>query len=118
MKLEHTIIIFILVVFVLLVLTSSSMNYVPYYRDSRYLKAYPYEGFDAMPQNKSTLVSSDVNAAQTMDIFSSNPGSLECIGNSNSLTNSQGGLCLTKDQMKLMQTRGGNASGAPDKIGL
>lgn len=113
MKFEYLIIIFILITLIFVLTSSSTISYVPYYKDSRYLQSYPYEGFE----NKNSLQPSVPNMDSTIDVFSNDNGSLDCIGKSNSLFNSMGGLCLTDDQLKLLQTRGGNSTGADSKIG-
>ena len=114
MKFEYLIIIFILIAVIFLLTSTSSISYVPYYKDSRYLNSYPYEGFT----NNNTLKASTTEGTEpVIDTFSSDSGSPECIGSSNSLFNSMGGLCLTDDQKKLLQTRGGNAAGGDFKFG-
>lgn len=120
MKIEYSIVIFILVVLLFLLMTSSCMNYVPYYRDSRYLKGYPFEGFtnkDSIKSGAAALQSSNFDSDQLLDKFSQVDGSPSCIGDSNGLYNSKGGLCLTNELKTLLQSRGGNASGNPDKFG-
>jgi len=52
-----------------------------------------------------------------LDQFSSAVGSAECAGKSSGLSNSKGPLCLSDDQKRLLQTRGGNASGMDSQIG-
>lgn len=123
MKLEYSIVIFILIVLMFLLLSSSTMNFVPYYRDSRYLNTYPYEGFssmnnDSIKYSSNSLKSGKYENESIIDIFSQDEGSPSCIGDSNGLYNSKGGLCLTNDQKYLLQTRGGNASGSPDKLNV
>jgi hypothetical protein len=56
-------------------------------------------------------------ADKTVDVFSQVDGSADCIGNSSSLHNSKGGLCLDKNLTALLQTRGGNQTGAAYQIG-
>jgi hypothetical protein len=48
---------------------------------------------------------------RTIDPFGQTPGSLECDSRSSGLHNSRGGLCLTKEQLNLLKTRGGNSTG-------
>ena len=57
------------------------------------------------------------SSSDKIDIFSGTPGSLDCGPNSSNLTNSMGGLCLTKTQTNLLKTRGGNATGGESQIG-
>ena len=52
-----------------------------------------------------------------LDQFSSAVGSAECAGKSSGLSNSKGPLCLSDDQKRLLQTRGGNATGMDSQIG-
>lgn len=52
---------------------------------------------------------------KTIDTFSQDSGSLDC--KSSGLTNSRGPLCLTKDQIGLLSTRGQNVSGPDSQIG-
>ena len=123
MKLEYSIVIIILIVLMFLLLTSSSINFVPYYRDSRYLNTHPYEGFSSMNSDSTKNMSKSLKTGEyadgnILDIFSQDEGSASCIGDSNGLHNSKGGLCLTNDQKKLLQSRGGNATGCPDKLNI
>jgi hypothetical protein len=53
----------------------------------------------------------------TIDPFGQTPGSLECDSRSSGLHNSRGGLCLTKEQLNLLKTRGGNSTGGDFQIG-
>jgi hypothetical protein len=57
------------------------------------------------------------NNAFILDQFSSAIGSAECAGKSSGLSNSKGPLCLSDDQKRLLQTRGGNATGMDSQIG-
>ena len=70
-----------------------------------------HEGFEG-------LGTSDYNNnAFILDQFSSAVGSPECVGKSSGLSNSTGPLCLSEDQKRLLQTRGGNATGMDSQIG-
>ena len=51
-----------------------------------------------------------------LDQFSSAVGAPSCVGKSSGLSNSTGPLCLSDDQKRLLQTRGGNASSGESKI--
>jgi len=54
---------------------------------------------------------------RTIDPFGQTPGSLQCDSRSSGLHNSRGGLCLTKEQLNLLKTRGGNSTGGDFQIG-
>jgi hypothetical protein len=54
---------------------------------------------------------------KTIDPFGQTPGSLQCDSRSSGLHNSRGGLCLTKEQLNLLKTRGGNSTGGDFQIG-
>lgn len=56
-------------------------------------------------------------ADKTVDVFSQVNGSTSCIGQSSSLSNSKGGLCLDKNLTALLKTRGGNQTGGAYQIG-
>ena len=53
-----------------------------------------------------------------LDIFSQVPGALSCNPISSQLHNSRGGLCLTDEHKKILQTRGGNATLGESQIGF
>ena len=53
----------------------------------------------------------------SIDPFSDTPGSASCDKTSSGLSNSKGGLCLSKVQQSMLSTRGGNASGGESQIG-
>lgn len=52
----------------------------------------------------------------TMAAFLDSPSSLSC-SSSSGLSNSGGGLCLSKDQQMMLRTRGGNSSSGEAQIG-
>lgn len=52
---------------------------------------------------------------ESSDIFSESPSSLTC--SSGGLSNSGGGLCLSKDQQMMLRTRGGNSSTGEAQFG-
>lgn len=56
----------------------------------------------------------DSYTTETVDVFSLATSSPTC---KSGLTNTTGSLCLTDNMMKMLQTRGGNASGADSQIG-
>lgn len=51
------------------------------------------------------------------DQFADTPGKITCSKNSSGLSNSNGYLCLSKEQQILLQTRGGNSSTGEAQIG-
>ena len=53
----------------------------------------------------------------SLDIYSTAHGSINCKGGSSGLTNSHGPLCLDANQIKMLQTRGGNMLGGETAIG-
>jgi hypothetical protein len=55
--------------------------------------------------------------AESNDQFSDTPGKITCSKNSSGLSNSNGYLCLSKEQQILLQTRGGNSSTGEAQIG-
>ena len=63
------------------------------------------------------IQSSTYGTDTPLDPFSGTPGKIECDGGSSGLHNSMGGLCLSDTQKKLLQTRGGNATGGGFQIG-
>jgi len=63
------------------------------------------------------LQASPYVSERTIDPFGQTPGSLECDARSSGLHNSKGGLCLTKEQLILLKTRGGNSTGGDFQIG-
>lgn len=69
------------------------------------------EGFDDDDNNEDK---EDFQTMASSDIFSDSPSSLSC---SSGLSNTGGGLCLSKDQQMMLRTRGGNASTGEAKIG-
>ena len=54
---------------------------------------------------------------QKVDIYSEAKGDPSCYGKSSGLSNSKGSLCLDKNQLNLLLTRGGNQTGAQAQIG-
>ena len=74
------------------------------------------EGFEgALPHLRPENSSSE---EKMLDIFSQVKGDLSCGPISSQLHNSKGGLCLTADQHKILQSRGGNATGGDSQIGF
>ena len=70
-------------------------------------KVEGFQGLQAYPYVSETKI----------DPFGQTPGSLECDARSSGLHNSKGGLCLTKEQLNLLKTRGGNSTGGDFQIG-
>jgi len=117
----------------------SCYNIQPYYRDSLFSNQYPYEGFDLKPsefkgnarpsghamvggnaiakpvEGFEGLHSSPYADSTPIDTFSQAVGGLEC--KSYGYSNSKGPLCLDATQIKLLSTRGGNATGVDSQIG-
>ena len=73
------------------------------------------EGFEGLyhlqPENSTS-------EKKMLDVFSQVEGKLSCGPISSQLHNSRGGLCLTADQQKLLQTRGGNSTSGESQIGM
>ena len=125
-----------LFVVIVLSLGCSCYNVKPYYKDSLFTNQYPYEGFELSPAKfeatgnarvmgvnvKSVpvegfegLLSAPYAESKPLDIFSQAVGGLEC--KSYGYSNSKGPLCLDATQIKLLSTRGGNATGVDSQIG-
>jgi hypothetical protein len=125
---------------------SFAKTVLPYSSNNIFTKEYAYEGFDLLGYSSNTniplveddkssyLINGDVgeckkvygfdglfckpySADKKLDSFSGAPGSPAAFGSSSELSNSKGSLILTPEQMKLLQTRGGNQTGAPAEIG-
>jgi lipopolysaccharide export LptBFGC system permease protein LptF len=54
---------------------------------------------------------------QVLDRFSQTPSDPQCFGKSSGYSNSLGALCLSKEDARLLSTRGGNISGTDSTIG-
>jgi hypothetical protein len=138
MKFSYIVLVIILIVLLFITLSSSCSLYLPYTETTginKYL--FKYEGMDNMDiplsssnflqkvantNDTSSIKSTGINIApfgneQKIDIFSGTSGSIDCDNISSNLTNSKGGLCLNKEQKKMLSTRGGNASGGDFQIG-
>ena len=85
----------------LIIISMWECKHIQPYSKPGYLSAY--EGMTT-ENNKST------------DIFSDSPSGMSC-SSSSGLSNSGGGLCLSKEQQTMLQTRGGNASTGEAQIG-
>ena len=65
-------------------------------------------------QGQGVFCNPQSNYGEKIDIYSGAKGSLQCGGYG--YNNSKGGLCLDKNMKYELQTRGGNAAGAPSTI--
>ncbi len=78
------------------------------------------EGFEPMVQplkvaGFSGLQSGAYGSEQAIGFMYNNEGSATC--KSYGYTNSKGNICMSESDLKLLTTRGGNATGASDQIG-
>ena len=116
----------------------------PYSEDTIFAKQFPYEGFSNYGNvNNTPNADADVNAFllkesvadctkiygfdglfckpyvadSSIDKFSEIKGSPAAFGKSSGLSNSMGSLSLDANAQKMLQTRGGNQTGAPMEIG-
>lgn len=134
----------ILVICIFLSLGMSCASVSPYHKDNLYPRNFLYEplsNYEPMmtyseyhsgepntttPQSTTSepakkvegfegLQSSPVGDEKPIDIFSNDKGSLTCP--SYGYYNSKGQLCLDDSQIKLLKTRGANATGRADEIG-
>ena len=138
------VVIFTVIAATLLISTTVVM---PYSEDTIFAKQFPYEGFsnygnanDDKPNTDAGIdhflmqgpnAGSDCTkiygfnglfckpyvADSSIDKFSEIKGDPSCLGKSSGLSNSMGGLCLDANMQKMLQTRGGNQTGAPMEIG-
>ena len=136
---QYLLIAIVLFIIIVISLGSSCYNIEPYYRDSLFSNEYPFEGFDMKPsefkgnthpsgnmmmggytvakpvEGFEGLHSSPYADSKPIDTFSQAVGGLEC--KSYGYSNSKGPLCLDANQIKLLSTRGGNATGVDSQIG-
>jgi hypothetical protein len=88
------------------------------------------EGFDMNEQHDMSKTSKDPKKVegfalqpapfgdyQVLDRFSQTPSDTQCFGKSSGYSNSLGALCLSKEDVRLLSTRGGNISGTDSTIG-
>lgn len=54
----------------------------------------------------------------TIDKFSSAVGNQSCVKTASGLSNSTGALCLSEEQLYMLQSRGGNSTGRDSQIGM
>ena len=60
-----------------------------------------------------------ISASNTsIDKYSSAVGNQRCVKTASGLSNSTGALCLSEEQLYLLQSRGGNSSGKDSQIGM
>ena len=135
-KTQYLLIAIVLFVVIAMSLGCSCYQVKPYFRDSLFSNQYPYEGFDLSPSNYEVSGNARVTCGNTksmpvegfeglqsapyaksapIDTFSQAVGGLEC--KSYGYTNSKGPLCLDATQVRLLSTRGGNATGIDSQIG-
>jgi hypothetical protein len=140
MKISIEFIVVVVLFFLILFICShgGNSNFKPYDSSDSHFHGYPYvEGLTSAIQpaavNPSTpseaglytkpllgfqgLYASPYVQEKMIDPISQLPSSTECLGSSNGLSNSMGGICLTPEIRKLFHTRGDNQSGAPFQIG-
>jgi len=125
------------ILFVIIVLSLSMPSVQPYHKDTLFSKEFPYEGFSkygadakanapaVAPANAPAVVAkvegfeglqpSPLNGPEKIDVFSSFEGKSSC--SPSPYSNSMGYLCMDKNAMDLLLTRGGNATGNPSQIG-
>ena len=116
----------------------------PYSPNTIFTHQYPYEGFSTLEYLNNDPKTSDLVVNKhlidnpeggdckkvrgfnglfckpyaddnKLDKFSDVQGDPKCFGQSSGLSNSKGSLCLGDNLTKLLQTRGGNQTGGPDK---
>jgi hypothetical protein len=95
----------------LLVLSLWDCQRVKPYSTERYFSTY--EGME--DDEEEGFEDDEEEGFESSDIFSESPSSLTC--SSGGLSNSGGGLCLSKDQQMMLRTRGGNSSTGEAQIG-
>jgi len=95
----------------LIVISSFGCNRVtPYSSPNTYAVFEGYESGAMEPANYGAQ-------SEPNDQFADTPGKITCSKNSSGLSNSNGFLCLSKEQQILLQTRGGNSSTGEAQIG-
>jgi len=135
----------IAIILVIVISLCCSTKVLPYSPNDIFTKEYPYEGFTSlgytdsatnsnMDNKTSYLINGDVSdckkvygfdglfckpgvADNKIDPFADTTGDPAAFGSSSGLSNSMGSLVLSKDQVALLKTRGGNQTGAPAEIG-
>ena len=58
------------------------------------------------------------NRHDSIDVFGSAVGNQSCAKTASGLSNSMGALCLSDDQLYMLQSRGGNSTGRDSQIGM
>ena len=135
----------ILLVIVVITLWNSTVNFIPHSKNMSSVHDFPYEGFHGMKPYSYTTYPNNVSIdsmdrydiqkqkadcskvkgdlfcnpefkGPTVDIYSLAKGG--CEGTyASGLSNSMGWLCLDKNMTNMLQTRGGNQTGAASQIG-
>jgi hypothetical protein len=130
-ELKHILVIAALYIIIVIAL-GFAVRVVPYSKDNLFAVEFPYEGFSSIPSGDmeeeepfsemnekresadckkvsgfNELYCSPNYNPPNNDKFSGTPGGAS--GNSFGLTNSMGKLQLTKEQIQLLSTRGGNS---------
>ena len=128
-ELKHILVIAALYIIIVIAL-GFAVRVVPYSKDTLFAVEFPYEGFSSMQQDDLSEAFSAIDGKtesadckkvsgfnelfcspnynpQNNDKFSGTPGGAS--DNSYGLTNSMGKLQLTKEQIELLSTRGGNS---------
>jgi len=140
-----TVLIFTVIAGILLI-SSTNTSYVPYTKNQYYpyegfsdynpklnLEYSNIDDSEIIIQNKYSIQKKNIDcdrpygfnglfckpgvADNTIDMFSSVSSNPSCIGNSSGLSNSKGSLCLDKNLITMLQTRGGNQTCGNMQIG-
>lgn len=123
MKLNGVCCFFIVVLFIIVVgsLVGTCTNYVPYSKEEPYAKFENMTGMSPAPI--SPVNYADINPGNLpgfdgvylspdidmpIDVFGDSRGSVDCTRTN--LSTSTGFICLNPNQVKLLQTRGGNST--------
>ena len=69
------------------------------------------------PPKEETKEGFTSGSTNTLDIFSKSVGNQTCSSKASGLSNSMGALCLSEEQLYLLQSRGGNSTGRDSQIG-
>lgn len=56
--------------------------------------------------------------SDVIDVFGTAVGNQNCVKTASGLSNSMGALCLSEEQLYLLQSRGGNSTGRDSQIGM
>ena len=58
------------------------------------------------------------NRSASIDVFGTAVGNQNCAKTASGLSNSMGALCLSEEQLYMLQSRGGNSTGRDSQIGM